>query len=43
LYKEGEGYPEFDMEKAKQYREKVIASVGDFAEMVLTRWRKFDL
>jgi len=43
LYKEGEGYPEFDLEKAKQYREKVIATVGDFVEMVLSRWRKFGL
>ncbi|MFQ6007470.1 MAG: creatininase family protein [Candidatus Zixiibacteriota bacterium] len=43
LYKEGEGYPEFDIEKAKRYREKVIATIGDFAEMVLTRWRKFEL
>ena len=43
LYKEGEGYPEFDVKKAKQYREKVITAVGDFAEMVLMRWRKFGL
>jgi creatinine amidohydrolase len=43
LYKEGEGYPEFDIEKARQYRDKVIATVGDFAEMVLSRWRKFGL
>lgn len=43
LYKEGEGYPEFDVEKSKQYCKKVIATVGDFAEMVLSRWRKFGL
>jgi creatinine amidohydrolase len=43
LYKEGEGYPEFDIEKARQYREKVIAALGDFAEMVLARWRKSGL
>ena len=43
LYKDGEGYPEFDMEKSHQYREKVIAAVGDFAEMVLFRWRKFGM
>ena len=43
LYKEGEGYPEFDAEKSRQYFEKVVDTVGDFAEMVLSRWRKFGL
>jgi creatinine amidohydrolase len=43
LYKEGEGYPNFNLEQAKEYREKVISTVGDFVEMVLNRWRKFDL
>jgi creatinine amidohydrolase len=43
LYKEGEGYPEFDVEKSKEYLEKVVAAVGDFAAMVLSRWRKFGL
>lgn len=43
LYKEGEGYPEFDLERSKRYFEKVILAVGDFAEMVLSRWRKFGL
>lgn len=43
LYKEGEGYPNFDLEQAKQYRKKVIATVGDFVEMVLSRWKKFGL
>ncbi len=43
LYKQGEGYPEFDTTKASEYREKVIAAVGEFAEMVLGRWRKFGL
>lgn len=43
LYKDGEGYPEFDLEKSRQYREKVIVAVGDFAEMVLSRWRHFGL
>lgn len=43
LYKEGEGYPNFDLEQAKDYREKVVAKVGDFVEMVLGRWRKFGL
>ena len=43
LYKEGEGYPEFDLDKSRQYLDKVVATVGDFAEMVLSRWRKFGL
>ena len=43
LYKEGEGYPEFDVERSRQYFDKVVAAVGDFAEMVLSRWRKFGL
>ncbi|HUV31149.1 MAG TPA: creatininase family protein [Acidobacteriota bacterium] len=41
LYKEGEGYPEFDVPKARAYREEVIEHVGQFAEMVVTRWRKY--
>lgn len=40
LYKEGEGYPEFDLAKAVQYREKLIATVGDFAAMVVGRWQQ---
>ncbi|MEW6049973.1 MAG: creatininase family protein [Candidatus Zixiibacteriota bacterium] len=40
LYQEGEGYPEFDLAKAKQYRDKLVQTVGDFAEMVLGRWRQ---
>ena len=43
LYKEGEGYPNFDLDQAKEYREKVITMVGDFAEMIISRWRKFGL
>ena len=43
LYKEGEGYPNFDVEQAEQYREKVVEMVGDFAELVIGRWKKFDL
>jgi creatinine amidohydrolase len=43
LYKEGEGYPNFDVEQARRYRDKVVAGVGEFAEMVLERWRKHDL
>ncbi|MCX6834723.1 MAG: creatininase family protein [candidate division Zixibacteria bacterium] len=43
LYEENTGYPEFDVEKARQYREAVIKEVGDFAEQVLKRWRRFGL
>lgn len=43
LYKQDEGYPEFDLEKAKEYRQKVIETVGDFVEMVLGKWKKFGL
>ncbi|UCG60563.1 MAG: creatininase family protein [Candidatus Zixiibacteriota bacterium] len=43
LYQEGEGLPNFDLERARQYREKVFQCVGEFAESVLARWRKFDL
>ncbi len=43
LYRENEGYPEFDSGKATRFREKVIDTVGEFAEMVLARWRKFGL
>lgn len=43
LYKEGEGYPNFNLEQAKEYQQKVIKMVGDFAEMVINRWKKFGL
>lgn len=43
LYKEGEGYPEFDQTRANEYRKKVVDKVGEFAEMVLARWRKMRL
>ncbi|MEW6413498.1 MAG: creatininase family protein [Candidatus Zixiibacteriota bacterium] len=43
LYKEGEGQPNFNAEQARAYREKVIDAVGEFAELVLKRWRKFSL
>jgi creatinine amidohydrolase len=43
LYTEGEGYPEYNLAKAKKYRQKVIDTVGDFAEFVLKRWDKFGL
>ncbi len=43
LYNEGEGYPNFDEKQAKEYRGKVINEVGDFTEMILSRWKKFGL
>jgi len=43
LYEENTGYPEFDLEKARQYREAVIKEVGDFVEQVLQRWRRSGL
>jgi len=43
LYKDGEGYPNFDAEQAKKYREKVVQMVGEFAESVIGRWRKSGL
>lgn len=43
LYTEGEGYPNFDVEQAKRYRERVFETVGEFVEMVLNRWEKFGL
>lgn len=39
LYKDGEGYPEFDLARAKQYRELVIEEVGTFCELIQKRWR----
>lgn len=43
LYKEGEGVPNYDLTQVKAYREKVVKTVGDFAEMVIARWRQFGL
>jgi creatinine amidohydrolase len=43
LYKEGEGYPNYDLSQVQEYRAKVAKTVGDFAEMVIARWRKFGL
>jgi len=43
LYKEDEGYPNFDLEQAKKYRREVVKTVGDFAAMVISKWRKFGL
>jgi creatinine amidohydrolase len=43
LYRDGEGLPEYDSAKSKQYRDKVIRSVGDFVQLVLDRWRELGL
>jgi creatinine amidohydrolase len=43
LYKEGEGYPNYDLSKVHEFRRRVSQTVGDFAEMVIARWRKFGL
>jgi creatinine amidohydrolase len=43
LYKEDEGYPEFDLGKAKEYHARVIDMVGEFAAMVQDRWRRYQL
>lgn len=40
LYEEGVGHPNFNVEQAKEYRLKVIEAIGEFAEMILARWRK---
>jgi len=43
LYRKDEGYPVFDRDLANEYRDKVIATVGEFAETILARWRKWAL
>lgn len=43
LYKDGEGYPNFNLEQAREYRLKVIEMVGDFVEMVIGKWKKFKM
>jgi creatinine amidohydrolase len=43
LYKAEQGYPENNPERSREYLNKVIEEVGDFVEMVLARWKKFDL
>jgi creatinine amidohydrolase len=43
LYRENEGYPEFDQAKAKEYRAIVANEVGAFCESILARWDTFGL
>ena len=40
LYKEGEGYPQFDQKKAKQYMDKVTAKIKDEILNLLGKWEK---
>lgn len=40
LYEEGVGYPQFDLDKAREYRDLVIKEVGDFVQMILERWAR---
>lgn len=42
LYKEGEGYPNFDQAQAQGYLPKVADAVGDFILSVFKKWRQFD-
>jgi len=43
LYKEGEGYPNFDVEQAKAYLPKVCNAVGDFIEKIIRQWQQIGL
>jgi len=38
LYKEGEGVPDFDPIKAKEFQEKAFKKVADFVKFILSRW-----
>lgn len=40
LYKEDEGLPDFDSEKARQFQQKVFEHVEEFIRLVLARWEK---
>jgi creatinine amidohydrolase len=40
IYKEGEGFPEFDQKKAKAYMNKVIAKIKDELLDLFARWDK---
>ena len=43
LYKEGEGYPNFDLDQAIKYRAQLITTVGEFVQTVIDRWRMLGL
>lgn len=40
LYKQGEGYPNFDKKQADEYLPKVARAVGDFILSTIDRWQK---
>jgi creatinine amidohydrolase len=40
LYNEGEGYPDFDLEKARQFQKKVFEEVESFVKLVLRQWER---
>jgi creatinine amidohydrolase len=42
LYGEGEGYPDFDYEKAKEYLSRVATAVGDFILSIIDGWKQLD-
>jgi creatinine amidohydrolase len=42
IYKEGEGAPDFDKEKARRYREGAIEKVKEYLLMILDRWDKIE-
>lgn len=42
IYKENEGYPEFDQKKAKQYMDKVVKDVRDEILDVFGKWEKLE-
>jgi creatinine amidohydrolase len=43
LYKEGEGYPNFDLEQARTFLPKAADAVGDFIESIITQWQQIGL
>jgi len=38
LYTEGEGYPDFDLEKARQFQKKLFELVENFVKLILKQW-----
>ena len=40
LYKEGEGIPDYDSVKAKEYQVKVFAKIEEFVRIILNGWEK---
>jgi len=42
IYKEGEGAPDFDQDKAHRYRNGAIEKVKEYLLMILDRWDKIE-